>query len=39
MAAEIKMVLCPSCRTAVPDKIYYGHSKECQAKKKAERGK
>jgi hypothetical protein len=32
MADRIPMVLCPTCRIAVPDKDYFAHSKKHQAK-------
>jgi len=28
-----KMILCPICRTAVPDRLYYAHAKAHQAAK------
>ena len=30
-------VQCPVCREAVPDRAYYAHAKECQAKAAARR--
>jgi hypothetical protein len=39
VANEIPMVICPTCRTAVPDKAYHRHVKECQAKAAAKAGK
>ena len=28
------MILCPTCRVAVPDRVYYEHVKACQANAK-----
>lgn len=32
MAEKIRQVLCPTCRAAILDSVYYRHSKECQKK-------
>lgn len=35
--AAPRLVMCPTCRTAILDAVYYKHVKECQAKKAEER--
>ena len=35
--ASTRLVMCPTCRTAIRDIDYYKHVKECQKKKAEER--